>query len=51
LAHGPVRVPSEADLGNAKVTFSFDAWPEGRVSPSTIELPVSPPKENASDGE
>jgi len=42
--HGPVRVPDDAGIGKAKVTYSFDAWLEGRVSPSTIELPLSPPK-------
>jgi hypothetical protein len=40
--HGPVRVPVEAGLGKAKVTFSFDAWKAGRVAPSTIELPIHP---------
>jgi hypothetical protein len=35
-----VRVPDEAGLGKAKVTYSFDAWKEGRVAPTTIELPV-----------
>jgi hypothetical protein len=39
--HGPVRVPEEAALGPAKVTYSFDDWLEGRVEPSTIELPVA----------
>jgi hypothetical protein len=38
-----VRVPEEAGLGMAKVTFSFDAWKEGQVAPSTIELPVVRP--------
>ena len=39
-----MRVPAEAGLGKAKVTFSFDAWKEGRVAPTTIELPVVEPE-------
>ncbi|HEX5446775.1 MAG TPA: hypothetical protein VFW87_23355 [Pirellulales bacterium] len=38
-----MRVPDEAALGKAKVTFSFDAWLEGRVAPSTVELDVAAP--------
>ena len=38
-----MRVPDEAGLGTAKVTFSFDAWKEARIAPSTIELPVVKP--------
>ncbi len=39
-----MRVPDEAGLGNAKVTFSFAAWKEGTVSPSTVEIPVVGPE-------
>jgi hypothetical protein len=39
-----VRVPDEAGLGKAKVTYSFDAWKEGKVAPSAIELPVVTPE-------
>jgi hypothetical protein len=50
---GPILVPEEAGLGNAKVTLSFDGWKEGNVMPATMELPVvasSPDKvEPASD--
>jgi hypothetical protein len=44
-----VRVPDEAGSGKAKVTFSFDAWKEGRVAPNTIEVPVveSEPKKKS----
>jgi hypothetical protein len=44
-----VRVPDEAGLGKAKVMFSFDGWKEGRVAPSTIEVPVvaAPPAKTA----
>jgi hypothetical protein len=35
-----VRVPDDAGLGVAKVTYSFDAWKDGKVSPTTIEIPV-----------
>ena len=35
-----MRVPDDAGLGKAKVTFSFDAWKDGKVAPSTVELPV-----------
>ena len=37
---GAVAVPEEAGSGKAKVTFSFNAWKEGGVAPSTIELPI-----------
>jgi hypothetical protein len=46
LFHNPVRVPDEAGLGKAKVTFSFEAWKEGRVAPSTVEIPVRKPEPN-----
>jgi hypothetical protein len=45
-----VRVPDEAGLGKAKVTFSFDAWKEGKVARSTIELPVVEPKPEKTSG-
>jgi hypothetical protein len=35
-----VRVPDEAGSGIAKVTYSFDAWKEGNVQPTTIEIPI-----------
>jgi hypothetical protein len=35
-----VRVPEEAGSGLAKVTYSFDAWKEGNVKPTTIEIPI-----------
>jgi hypothetical protein len=35
-----VRVPEEAGAGKAKVTYSFDAWKEGKVQPTTIEIPI-----------
>jgi hypothetical protein len=38
-----VRVPDEAGLGKAKVTFSFDGWKKGKVARSTIEIPVVKP--------
>jgi hypothetical protein len=38
-----VRVPDEADLGKVKVTYSFDAWKEGQVASTTIEIPVVGP--------
>ncbi len=39
-----MRVPDDAALGKAKVTFSFDAWKQGSVKPATIELPVVAPE-------
>jgi hypothetical protein len=45
-----VRVPAEAGLGKAKVTYSFAAWKEGKVAPSTIELPVVEPKSKEKAG-
>jgi hypothetical protein len=44
LFHGPVRVPAEAKLGKVKVTFSFDAWKEAHVAPSTWEFTVVEPE-------
>jgi len=38
-----VRVPDDAGHGKAKVTYSFDAWKEGAVAPSTIKIPVKGP--------
>jgi len=46
-----VRAPDEAGLGTAKVTFSFDSWKEGKVAPSTIELPVVKPAPEKKGGE
>jgi hypothetical protein len=40
-----VRVPETANLGKAKVTFSFDAWKEGRVASSTWGYSVVKPEE------
>jgi hypothetical protein len=45
-----VRVPEGAGLAKAKVTFSFDAWKEGRVAPSTVEIPVRKPEPKKTDG-
>jgi hypothetical protein len=38
-----VRVPDEAGIGKAKLTFTFDAWKEGKVAPSSAELDVVRP--------
>ena len=38
-----MRVPDESGLGMAKVKFSFDAWTEGHVASSTIEIPITEP--------
>jgi hypothetical protein len=35
-----VRVPEEAGFGIAKMTMSFDQWPEGKVVPATVDIPV-----------
>ena len=35
-----MRVPEEAGSGIAKVTYSFDAWKEGNVKATTIEIPI-----------
>jgi hypothetical protein len=37
-------------LGTAKVTYRFDSWKEGKVSPSTIELPVVAPEAMKEEG-
>ncbi len=39
-----MRVPDEAALGQARVTVSLEGWQEGRVFPSTHQLPVVPRK-------
>lgn len=40
--HGPVRVPEGVDKkGIAKATLSFSDWTQGKVSPATVEVPVS----------
>jgi hypothetical protein len=39
-----VRVPEEAGLGKAKLRFSFEAWKEGKVASTTIEVPVVKPE-------
>jgi hypothetical protein len=44
-----VWVPAEASLGKVKVTFSFGAWKEGRVAPSTWEYNVVEPEAKADD--
>lgn len=49
MFHGPVRVPAEAELGKVKVTFSFDAWKEGRVAASTWEYNVVKPEPKVVD--
>jgi hypothetical protein len=41
-----VRVPEEAGNGKARVTFSFAAWKEGKVAPTTIDLPITEPQES-----
>jgi hypothetical protein len=41
--YAPIAVPKEAGVGTAKVTFTFDAWKDGRVAPTTIEIPVVEP--------
>jgi len=35
-----VRVPDQAGSGVAKVTYFFDAWKEGNVKATTIEIPI-----------
>jgi hypothetical protein len=45
-----VRVPDEAGHGKARVTYSFDAWKEGRVAPMTIEIPVTEPTVEPGEG-
>jgi hypothetical protein len=45
LYRGPVRVPDEAGVGDAKVTFSFDSWKEGKVAPIIVEIPIEEPKQ------
>jgi hypothetical protein len=46
---GPVRVPQEAGVGQAKVTFAFDAWTGAKVSPTTVAIPIAEPQEEEQD--
>jgi RNA polymerase sigma factor (sigma-70 family) len=46
---GPVVVPGEAGAGNAKVTFSFDAWKGAKVVPSTYQIPLDDPPDETKD--
>jgi hypothetical protein len=43
-----VRVEKEAGKGKAKVKLSFDAWKEGKVAPTTFEVPVVDEEKKAS---
>lgn len=45
-----MRVPGGVGDGKAKVTISFDAWKDGRVSPGTVELPVRRPEGKGEEG-
>jgi hypothetical protein len=38
---GSISVPAEAALGQAKITYSFPAWVEGKVRPAVSEIGVS----------
>lgn len=38
--YGEIQPPAGAGVGTAKVSLSFDAWAEGKVRPSTAEVPV-----------
>jgi len=44
-----VRVPDEVGAGKAKVTFSFGAWKEGKIAPSTVERSVERPQLSKKD--
>ncbi|HET6574843.1 MAG TPA: WD40 repeat domain-containing protein, partial [Fimbriiglobus sp.] len=41
--HGPVRAAESAGTGEATLTLSLDAWPEGHVAPSTYRVEVARP--------
>ena len=45
LFHGLVDVPDGIGDGKVKLTVSFDAWPAGRVAPSTSEVTLEAAKE------
>ena len=44
-----MRVPEEAGQGKAKVTYLFDSWKEGKVKPTTIEIPIRDAEEERKD--
>jgi hypothetical protein len=35
-----VRIPEEAGEGNAKITLSFPAWKQGKVTPETLDVRI-----------
>jgi WD40 repeat protein len=39
--HGPVRVPETVGTGKATARISFDAWKEGRVTPTTHQIEIA----------
>ncbi|VTR93160.1 unnamed protein product [Gemmata massiliana] len=44
-----LQVPDGVGAGKAKVRLSFDAWKDGRVAPSTFEIPVREPEVDTKD--
>jgi hypothetical protein len=37
-----VQVPEGVVEGTGRITFSFPAWPQGRLAPRTVEFEVKP---------
>jgi RNA polymerase sigma factor (sigma-70 family) len=50
LYGGPVRVPADAGVGKARVTFSFDTWKGVKAAPTTVEIPVDEPQPSSKGG-
>jgi RNA polymerase sigma factor (sigma-70 family) len=49
LYRGPVRVPDDAGVGKAKVTFSFAGLKGVKVASSTVEIAIDGPQDEKKD--
>lgn len=49
LFYAPVPVPDESSDGVAQVTYTFPGWPEERVAPTTLEVPIVAAKSNSAE--
>ncbi|HLN29453.1 MAG TPA: hypothetical protein VK395_17020 [Gemmataceae bacterium] len=46
----PLQVPIAVSDRQAKITLSFPDWKEGKVAPSTVEVPIGEPTGERKDG-
>jgi len=45
-----LQVPIAVSDRQAKITLSFPDWKEGKVAPSTVEVPIGEPTGERKDG-